>query len=1180
MNRNVNILNLINGTTQGAQTPLALDPSHFVIDERNKMQLMAYCADIGSVLDYYNLNGKREGRWDSFLLSDVSVLASRIAQYDGSKNYTDFLDFLRAIEDGGSKEIMYSFVKRFFNLGFDVVIKIDEWYKLSNQNFKANSIAEYLSETIESRGSELLTLYYNDYFTLTENIPSFKNEIITPFEILDPIWLFNPFPDVSAHGSMSNIKLLELLNNAAGIGKLLFSLQTEIVNHCAELFNKSLMRNDIPPHIGLMLSFADIFKNQQAALNSITSRHLDFYYQKVLLGNKQAATPDSAFIVLQLAKGKNIFKLPKESELLAGNYPDGKPIIFTTTDDSIISDTNIIDYRTLVFPDNNGRIVTDDLYEGKVADYNNLNNPSWPLFNTDETTDNLSIIPATLGFAFSCSDLLLAQGTRTVDITFALTNSGVDAIKAIDVSDYFQIQLTSLKGWYAAIISAPVILSDANTLLFSFTIAPSDLAIVPYNEKIHGPDFSSPWPICKFTLTTDGKFSYQTLQKLAISKVTIDTTVTGVYDFLIENDSGKLSTATPFIPFNNPSSFGNLYIGGQEFFVKKLSYINFLISWDKLPGSFANYYQAYNNYYTKHPSATDPRVSYQNQLFTANVFELSGEVWQPVAAIGDNPDSYCLFTSENGDALSEWPIVLDGLKKISINGPFSYNPNLAPFTSLNNDLLEGFFCITPINPAQGFGFIDYPTVVSSVTLDNSAIIISNAKLTTICKKKTLPLPNVPYTPKINGLEIEYRSEQEYQLTTGQSNCKWFYMHPFGIEQVQYDSSSIRLLPSYAEPSYVYFGLDTIQVNTELSFLFSITNRVKSIDSTTDNNLTYECYTESGWKALILNNDGTNGFQRTGILSLVIPENITDRGGQVPSKLYWLRFGCRSVCNARLSFVSTQAVSVTRSISSEPMESVSRGSISKFRTPIPEIKKIEQPENSFGGSSEQTEQQFRNSKAGRLRYKQRMLTAADVEACLLNEFPQLYKVTATPAGYANPKSIGLLDVVVTPWTNAGTENCYRPMAPIDLMLDVLMFLKEKGIPSIKYEIANPDFSILTVSCNVIFSEANKDEELASKLNEDLRIFLSPWISENPFQKELSEGNDPSLIYSFIKSRKYIKYVSNVTCSITPPQTRTISANVQLLIVSADQHNINSLAISESSYDMSNGLCVGENYYIKD
>ena len=72
------------------------------------------------------------------------------------------------------------------------------------------------------------------------------------------------------------------------------------------------------PHFALLLSYLQLLRHAQNGLNTITKRHLDFYYQKVLQMTKQAAVPDRVNVLLRPAPRTPEVEVPEDSLLAAG----------------------------------------------------------------------------------------------------------------------------------------------------------------------------------------------------------------------------------------------------------------------------------------------------------------------------------------------------------------------------------------------------------------------------------------------------------------------------------------------------------------------------------------------------------------------------------------------------------------------------------------------------------------------------------------------------------------------------------------------------------------------------------------------------------------------------------------------------------------------------------------------
>ncbi|MCE2995305.1 MAG: hypothetical protein ACK5PC_20625 [Cyclobacteriaceae bacterium] len=1179
----------IKGTLQGRQTPAALATNHFLVDERSQLDLMAYATQISCALDFHTLNGSVKGTWESFLLSDVTMLSARIATTNRVNNYNQFIALYEAAKDQDQQKEDY--LPSLFALGFEVAIQIDGWYKLSKQNFSVSSIATYLTDLIVSVGSKIVNEFFRLYRSLQNSTPFAEPSNLQMLYQLDPAWKFNPPLEISSQQS-------ELLKRVQTSGQQLFSLQSDIIHWAKEVFEKSLLRKNIPPHIGLLLTYLDLFQEQQKAINTITQRHLDFYYKSVLKAEKKSASPDQTLISVELAKGIDKLLLPKGTALSGGVDAKGAPIVFVVKEDTAVTSAKIATYLTLNLPSEDVNIGTTDMSLATVTNFSELGNAAWPLFGGGLSTGNWSTQSTTLGWAFSCSDLLLAQGTRSVTIEFSFQSLDQDGLVGIDLSSFFDIKLTAKEGWHT--VSIDKVHYEKNQLILSFLLTPSDPSIISYDGKIHGAGYNSSWPVCAITLAADGKRKYAMLTKLRVSDLSITTDVKGVCDFLIENESGKLPTTAPFIPFNEPLPGSNLYIGGQEFFVKKLTQFDLTIVWDKLPASFQEYYSAYNSYYQNNDEKKRKAVSYttpstgqeeilRNQSFKTKIYELDGDRWKAVSKEGVNRAEYCLFTDDvtpqMSTSINESPFVKNKQKVISLKGPFRFNPLLPAYTGLNNNLREGFFCLSLSSPSQGFGCVEYPIIVSSVTLDNSAALMHNARTFPFRlsgKWPIKPLPAIPYVPKMKGMEVGYHSSQTYRLDQTSASMKWYHLHPLGVETIDVSEELPELLPNYSSQAYAYWGVDTLLPNTNLSIILVIESEAKSISQATSNDFTFEYMSTHGWRKLMLVFDGTEGFQRSGEIKFSVPMDLAKGGVYMPTSLYWLRCGQKTYSKINSSFLSTQAVSLVREVSEQyDYQPLKADSITKLIGSVPGIKSVKQPLPSFGGVQLPTDAEYYSAVSGRLRHKRRVITLSDVETILLDEFPQLYKVTALPAAYGNVAQSGLVRVMIIPYTDSLASDRYQPIASQELMLSVFDFLKEIGIPSVCYEISNPDFVELKITCQVQFNQPNKEQVLAEQLNNELNNFLSPWMKGNTQTYSATENLSGSMLYSFIQSRGYVREIEEFSYFLFDSNHEEsgdgIAVSPQTLIIPDKHHTIYS-GSKQETLEEEEDLRIGETFYI--
>ncbi len=84
------------------------------------------------------------------------------------------------------------------------------------------------------------------------------------------------------------------------------------------------------PHLVLFLAFLHLLRLSQQRLNLLTRQHLDFYYQKFLALEKQAAQPDSVIILAKPSADVPMALLPAGTWLEAGKDSQGDELFYRT----------------------------------------------------------------------------------------------------------------------------------------------------------------------------------------------------------------------------------------------------------------------------------------------------------------------------------------------------------------------------------------------------------------------------------------------------------------------------------------------------------------------------------------------------------------------------------------------------------------------------------------------------------------------------------------------------------------------------------------------------------------------------------------------------------------------------------------------------------------------------------
>jgi hypothetical protein len=95
-----------------------------------------------------------------------------------------------------------------------------------------------------------------------------------------------------------------------------------------------------------------LFQIQQAELNNISSRHLDYYYFDILKDKLRDGIPDKAHIHFELAPHIKRYFLPKGTELTGGKNEENEDIIYLLDKDTTLTSARVESLKTVFISKN------------------------------------------------------------------------------------------------------------------------------------------------------------------------------------------------------------------------------------------------------------------------------------------------------------------------------------------------------------------------------------------------------------------------------------------------------------------------------------------------------------------------------------------------------------------------------------------------------------------------------------------------------------------------------------------------------------------------------------------------------------------------------------------------------------------------------------------------------------
>ncbi|MEJ2596084.1 MAG: baseplate J/gp47 family protein, partial [bacterium] len=934
------------------------------------------------------------------------------------------------------------------------------------------------------------------------------------------------------------------------------------------------------PHLALFFGFLYMFKVAQDDLNTLTKRHLDFYYRDVLQLRENPAVADQVAIIFALAKNVESYLVKEGTELKAGKDDTGVELIYKTDKDIVVNKGQVEYLRAVYaninngfstlspYPDNDHRIYASPVAnssDGEGADieteeksWETFGQPSFPELGTGSATEKeADREQADIGFAIASPILFLAEGERKITIKFTLPS----AVPATSLAhDHFVVRLSGEKEWIIPESDAGDITQLSGTqLTITRTIDESQEAVIAYDQETLLSPYETNWPVVQVLLNTEkiyNPFIYKTLKSLKPTQVEISVDVTGVKTLVLQNDEAVLDASKPFLPFGTRPYIGsNFYVGSWEVFQKKLDDLSFHFKWNDLPNtSFDNYYGVYE--------ATNTR---KNSAFKIDIKCIDKKQWVELDSLAP------LFTYSNGNGISD-NVVLPGSDSTStilvsdtaaLQGILR-DEEMEDFEAFDHGITKGFVRLTL--KGKNFGHKDYPNVYAkqAIALANEAgtqpMAAPDPELAAVTEvefigtvndygavlvNSTPELPNPPYTPSMQDFSLSYESSVVVELEKVSGSTfknrveKYFLADAFGTREIDTTKFENHLLPQYANEANLYIGIKDLVPPQTLSILFQVAEGSANPDKSTQKVL-WHYLAGNDWVAFknteVLS-DSTNGLLTSGIVSFSVPKAATKDNTLLDPGYHWIRVAVQKDSDAICKLIDVQCQAVLASFNDNGNDpdhlrvALPAETISKLKKSNNNVDEISQPYASFNGKVAEESADFYTRVSERLRHKQRAITIFDYEKIILQQFPSVYKVkcanhTRFEGTLTNYSEIAPGHVTLIIVSNVQNKNAVDPLRPktslatLDEIYEYIVLLDSM---SATIHVKNPIYEEVRVKFNVKFLEADIGYYQA-KLEEEIKGFLSPWASGCSTDIVFGGRIHRSVILNFVEERSYVDYVT--------------------------------------------------------
>ncbi len=666
----------------------------------------------------------------------------------------------------------------------------------------------------------------------------------------------------------------------------------------------------------------------------------------------------------------------------------------------------------------------------------------------------------------------------------------------------WQAQLSTATGWFApgeVFVNRiePGDRETTGTLRLRITLPASAPAIQACTTAVHGAQWPF-LPVVQLDLNSQTRvFGCSLLQHIALDAVQLHVSARHVRQLLLYNQLGRLDASKPFLPFGPlPDLSAYLLFSNAELASKPLCALSLQLQWAGLPGAgLANHYKVYAQDSASASGEAFTLRRWDEASFTVRPALFYGAQWQ------DCSRSLPLFAAQG----PQQTLTLEGDDLRRLHHPVGdgESPAVAALDQRWNR--QGFFRLQLDCPPTAFGHALYPHLLSDRLTRNSRIKRAENKL---------PLPNEPYTPRLEQISVSYAAQERITPQKNHSaaahGSQLLHLCPFGPQPLRHSGAQQRhcLLAAWPGGAQLYIGLGGGAPEGTLSLLFQLQAdaAAESLDRPRPH-LQWAAWCGWQWRSLEphrLLMDSTQGLLRTGIMRLDLPEGMTPDCPEVrtaePRPLLWLRLSATGDLDllAPVQGIWAQAVSAQRWHQATPqapddtLQILPANSIQAVQPAIAGLANVLQPLASFALVQAENESRMRSRAAERLRHRDRAITPWDMERLVLQAFPEVQRAKCLPRGTPAQGYQQVLLVVVPallPGAEIDATQAYRlDAATLDA---IAQFVLQRAVPTLRLLVRNAVYDRIQVRCTLKLKAGVPSGERLRALNQALRDYLSPW-----------------------------------------------------------------------------------------
>ena len=920
-------------------------------------------------------------------------------------------------------------------------------------------------------------------------------------------------------------------------------------------------KSALPSHLALWDAFLHLFELAQQTANTISKRHLDFYYNQVLHLKKNDPQPDQAFVLFERKKNIADHLLKAGMYVLGGKDSTKKERRYKLLHDIVVNSSSIASLKNLFIDPVNKNLI----HHAPIA---NSADGLGAVFSPGEerwsTFGNKRLPLASIGFCVASEILKMKEGDRTIHLEITVDKE-IPSSKARAIHNAFVAFITAENGWIGPknVTATLTSLGDTATRInFRITISSQEPAIISYDQATHEENFKTAQPLLKLLLNNQqADLGYNDLTNVQIEDALVEVDVKGVKDLRLENDFGVLDPKKPFMPFGNaPEANSNFMVGNDEVFSKRLKEFTLDVEWKNIPAdNLSLYFNAYG-------------TGNKNQDFTATAAFKDGYNWEEKSKIIQ------LFNTSNAQSNTQWHfhnpsfpqklplLILPHVSFVSYvyagqtavhQKSYSATPT-TPYIATSiilqqvsvkfnimaqpyKEIRKGQF---QLRLRHGFLFKEYRRLYAQKVLGP--------------RSSSTPIPSEPFSPEIQALTLNYKATTAKTSFSGQrfdsfidEEVEFFHQGAFGQKRehsylkTQHPfvlNHKVSLLPEYTSEGSFFVGLSGLAPEEGVCLLFNVAEGSANPEKPKAQ-VAWSVLCDNYWKPMSRDEvifDTTKGLLASGVIKFIIPREATTSNTLMDEGLIWLRATVQKDSDAVCQIVNVHANAALvqfENANNDPYHLAAplpSQTINKLEIEAGGIKSVKQPYASFNGRMQEDDESYYRRCAERLRHKSRCVSLWDYERLILQEFPSIHTVKcinhSSDGSFHQPGHCLIL--VVPDLTNQNAIDRFQPKVDKFTLENIKSFIDERSSPWITHHVSNPFYEPVQVFARVKLRTGYEFQYYGGIINERLQQYLSPWLDGRKNKINFQGKVSQAAIVKVLEEMEFIDFVSEVWLSHYP------------------------------------------------